>query len=137
MQRFLSQVSGVRTSTPVRRAVALALNPRSALLCSFLLGGTAMSVHADSPGDSSPLLEEVVVTARRREEKMQDVPVAVSAISGDMLAQAHVPDTTQLAQFVPNVILDNIEAGTPQGGAFSIRVSAIRMWKRPSTPLYW
>jgi len=81
----------------------------------------AMPVYAQSPAASGSGVEEVVVTARRREENMQDVPLAVSAISGDLIEQAHLPNTTQLAQFVPNVVLDNIEAGTPAGGAFSIR----------------
>lgn len=73
-------------------------------------------------------IQEVVVTARRREENMQQVPVAVSAISGDMIEQVHLPSTNQLAQFVPNVVLDNIEAGTPSGGAFYL--SAPASWLR-------
>src|SRR5512134_1120801 len=71
----------------------------------------------ESPGG----LEEVVVSARRREESLQDVPVAVSAVSGDVLERAFVVDTTQLAQFTPNVVFDKVEAGTAGGAAFSIR----------------
>jgi iron complex outermembrane receptor protein len=118
MQRHFGQVSGARAPTLVRSAVALALSSRSVFLCVVFSGGAALPAHAQV---SSPAIQEVVVTARRREENMQDVPVAVSAISGAMIEQAHLPDTTQLAQFVPNVVFDNIEAGTPAGGAFSIR----------------
>lgn len=66
-------------------------------------------------------LEEVVVTARKRQESIQDVPVAVSAIAGDDIANAFTLDTTSLAQFAPNVVMDTIEAGTPSNGGFSIR----------------
>ena len=38
------------------------------------------------------LLEEIVVTARRREESLKDVPVAITALSGDYLAEAGVLD---------------------------------------------
>ncbi|MEA3299620.1 MAG: TonB-dependent receptor [Pseudomonadota bacterium] len=66
-------------------------------------------------------LEEVVVTARKRQESIQDVPVAVSAIAGDDIANAFTLDTTSLAQFAPNVVMDTVEAGTPSNGGFSIR----------------
>ena len=66
-------------------------------------------------------LEEVVVTARKREEGVQDVPVAVSAISGSDIENSFTLDVTSISQFAPNVILDTIEAGTPAGGGFSIR----------------
>jgi len=66
-------------------------------------------------------MEEVVVTARKREESLQDVPVAVSAVTGERVEQAFLLDTTSLAQFAPNVVFDNVESGNPGGGAFSIR----------------
>ncbi|MBS1212654.1 MAG: fyuA 3 [Proteobacteria bacterium] len=66
-------------------------------------------------------LEEIMVTARRRVENIQDVPVAVTAISGVDLEQAFTLDTTGLQHFSPNVVFDTIETGTPGGGGFSIR----------------
>ena len=66
-------------------------------------------------------LEEVVVTARRRAESIQQVPVAVTAISGADLEQAFTRDTTGLQHFAPNVVFDTVEMGTPGGGGFSIR----------------
>ncbi len=67
------------------------------------------------------VLEEVTVTARKRTESIQDVPVAVSAISGEDIENAFLLDTTSLAQFAPNVVMDTIEAGTPANAGFSIR----------------
>ncbi len=49
--------------------------------------------------------ENIVVTARRREELIQDVPGAVTAISGDALEKAGIPDITALSDIVPNTTL--------------------------------
>jgi len=54
--------------------------------------------------------EEIVVTARRREESLQDVPIAVSAISGDQLAASGAQDLTAISQSVPNITLENSRA---------------------------
>ena len=78
---------------------------------------SAQEVQATAAGE----LEEILVTARRRVENIQDVPVAVTAISGADLQQAFTLDTTGLQHFSPNVVFDTIEMGTPGGGGFSIR----------------
>ncbi|HEX5649694.1 MAG TPA: TonB-dependent receptor [Steroidobacteraceae bacterium] len=84
--------------------------------------GTTLAVDAaETSVDPAAGLEEVVVSARRREESLQDVPVAVSAVGAEEFQRAFVTDTTQLAQFAPNVVLDKVEAGTAGGAAFSIR----------------
>ncbi len=51
-------------------------------------------------------LEEVVVTARRRSESLQDVPIAVTALSGDELAIRGAQDITDIAQSTPSVTLE-------------------------------
>jgi iron complex outermembrane receptor protein len=50
-------------------------------------------------------LEEVIVTARRREESMQEVPIAVSAFSADELRQLQAEDLAGLQGTVPNMNL--------------------------------
>ncbi len=50
-------------------------------------------------------VEQVVVTARRREELIQDVPGAVSSFSGQQIEQAGIQDVTALADLVPNTTL--------------------------------
>lgn len=52
----------------------------------------------------------VVVTARRREEALQDVPLAVSSISGDDLETIGAQDLTAISQAVPNITLENSRA---------------------------
>lgn len=94
----------------------------------LLLGGATLVAPSNpvqaAPADAAEAsggLEEVVVLARKREESLQDVPVAVSTVSAEALERAFVVDSTGLAQFAPNVVLDKVEAGTAGGGAFSIR----------------
>ena len=57
-------------------------------------------------GGSSLVLEEVTVTARRRAESLQDVPIAVTALSGDELTMRGAQDITEIAQAVPSVTLE-------------------------------
>ena len=51
-------------------------------------------------------LDEVTVTARRREESLQDVPIAVSAFSGTQLEEIGAVDIVSLSQYTPNVTLE-------------------------------
>ncbi len=47
------------------------------------------------------VLEEVVVTARKREESLQDVPIAVTALTADSIEERNINNLTDLAQFTP------------------------------------
>src|SRR5687767_15938078 len=47
--------------------------------------------------------EEIVVTARKREENVQDVPVAVTVVTADKLEEAAATDLSELQTQVPNL----------------------------------
>jgi iron complex outermembrane receptor protein len=69
---------------------------------------------------NTTLLEEVVVTARKREEGSQDVPLSITAFGSDQIEALKVRDLTNLSVGMPNVALDDV--GTARGTAnFSIR----------------
>lgn len=69
---------------------------------------------------SSTLLEEIVVTARKKEESAQDAPLSVAAIGEQQLQALKVRNLTSLSVGLPNVAMD--DAGTTKGTAnFSIR----------------
>jgi iron complex outermembrane receptor protein len=53
--------------------------------------------------DADQGLEEIVVTAQRREERLQDVPVAVTALSGEQLSQRNLSEVTDLNGLAPNL----------------------------------
>jgi iron complex outermembrane receptor protein len=65
-------------------------------------------------------LEEIVVTAQKREESLQDVPIAVSALTGDTLSDLHVTNIQELHNTLPNVQI-NTFANSPDSAIFSIR----------------
>ncbi|MBS0578095.1 MAG: TonB-dependent receptor [Proteobacteria bacterium] len=71
--------------------------------------GLALILSVPVLADSG--LEEVVVTAQRRSENLQDVPAAVTAISGESLGQMHLQGTADLAQRVPSLSFDTLNPG--------------------------
>ena len=50
-------------------------------------------------------LEEVIVTARKRAESLQDVPVAVTALTGGMIERGNINSVVEVAKLAPNVEL--------------------------------
>lgn len=51
------------------------------------------------------VLEEVIVTAQKRAESLQDVPISVSAMQGDKLQSAGIPNLQALSDHVPNLYI--------------------------------
>ena len=70
----------------------------------------APSNPATAKADDGEKVEVVTVTARRREELIQDVPGAVTAFSGVALEKAGIPDITGLADLIPNTTLKTSRA---------------------------
>lgn len=68
-------------------------------------------------------IEVVTVTAEKRVENVQDVPIAITAFSGAALQDKGVTDLTGLSSLTPNVTLD---AGTPFSGDSSVLSASIR-----------
>ena len=71
-----------------------------------VFSGTMLPPPVAAQGKSSAMLEEIVVTARKREESLQDTPIAVSAFTGDQLEFRGLSDIEQLDQFTPNMVLN-------------------------------
>jgi iron complex outermembrane receptor protein len=69
-------------------------------------GWTVAQGQASAPPDgAAPIagLEEIVVTAQRREESLQHAALAVTAVSGDKLAEAGAVNVEALTQLVPSL----------------------------------
>jgi len=81
---------------------------RAALLaCAALClpAGPAIAQDASQPGDESGgALSQIVVTAQKRAENLQDVPVAVTALTQEALTGGGVFDTTDLQVAVPGLV---------------------------------
>jgi iron complex outermembrane recepter protein len=65
-----------------------------------------------TPGSFAQQLEEVVVTAQKRVESLQDVPISVNAISADKMAEAGIDRIENLAVYVPNLSMSETGIGT-------------------------
>ena len=57
-------------------------------------------------------IEEVIVTARKRQESLQDVPVAVTALTPNQLERGSIQRTTDIDKMVPNVELHQTYIGS-------------------------
>ena len=68
-------------------------------------------------------LQEVIVTAQRREEKLQDVPIAVTAFNNQTLVSRDMNDIHSLANLTPSV---NLDSGSPFSGDRSVLSASIR-----------
>jgi outer membrane receptor protein involved in Fe transport len=79
------------------------------LLCSaisaVLLGGVSATAMAQ--------LEEVIVTAQKREQSANDIGMAISALSGDAMRELGVLDTTDLAVAIPGLTFADSGLSTP------------------------
>jgi iron complex outermembrane receptor protein len=104
----------MKTRVSVSTAVAIAM-------AAATTSGMKDARAADEPvASAAGTIEEVTVTARRREEKLQDVPISVSAFSGEQLDRIGASDITALQQSTPNLTLQ------PARGTNSTLIAFIR-----------
>lgn len=85
----------VSAKTALLLSSAIALAPTTALA----QGTTAQ----ETASDADTGITEIVVTAQRREENLQDVPLSITAITGEQLREADIRDITRLEQTVPGL----------------------------------
>jgi iron complex outermembrane receptor protein len=87
------------------------------VLVALAAGGATAAESADTAASSGGAeLEEIVITAQKRPEKLQDVPVAVEVLSSQALANADVADLSDLNKLAPSVQLNGtINGRVPTG----------------------
>lgn len=83
------------------------------------VSGLVFSLPAAPVMAQGGMLEEVTVTARKREESIQDVGIAITAFSGEQLKAFGFVNNTEVAAFTPGVHISGNNAGHTQ--QFSIR----------------
>jgi len=91
--------------------------------------GLAAPALAQTAGSQ---LEEVVVTAQKRSENLQDVPVSVQALGTERLDELQISDMTDYARFLPNV---TIQTAAPGFSTIYMRGVASGENNNPSGPL--
>ena len=93
---------------------------RAALLTSIAVSGMAVTapVMAQEEAASAESGDEIIVTARRREENLLDVPIAVSAFSGEALELRGALDLTDIGNITPNTTLETSRGSNSTLSAF-------------------
>ena len=93
-------------------------------ICGLSLHPGIAGAQSATPSGSAPAaLEEIVVTAQKRSESIQEVPIAITAFSESMLRSRGITDLHGLSALTPNVTLDE---GSPFSGSNSVLSASIR-----------
>lgn len=82
----------------------------------------ASTSYANITLAESPALEEIVVTAQKREQNLQDTPIAISAFDAKALEDKGISDVEDISQYAPNVQISESPGGST-GATISIRGS--------------
>ncbi len=102
------------------------LNIGRVMATSFMAGASFLAFSAPSyaqeqaAGQSTGGLEEIVVTAQKRAENLQTVPISVAAVTGAALERQKINNISGLANSIPNLQI-NQWANSPDSAVFTIR----------------
>ena len=97
----------MKSNTRVARSVAMSVCLSIGGLCS-LHATAAQAQEAAAPAEESGGVQEVVVTAQKRAESLQKVPVSVTALTGDQLGAIKLDDSSALVTQIPNLQVNGI-----------------------------
>src|ERR1700739_2139916 len=95
-------------------------NPKCAAAVAAVLGtrmGAVVAADQTTPTEGGPTpsgIQEVVVTAQRRAENVQDVPIAIQAFNADTLQELNVASFDDLLRYLPNVSAPSSGPGQDQ-----------------------
>src|SRR6202012_1007183 len=103
------------------KKIAIAAGVASGLVCLMPLTALAQAAAAAAAPASSPSNEiaTVVITAQKRKEDIRDVPMSVSAISGEQLQAQQIKTVEDLTRNIPNISFST--QGGPGLGTVEIR----------------
>ncbi|NRB38209.1 MAG: TonB-dependent receptor plug domain-containing protein, partial [Pseudomonadales bacterium] len=109
-----------------------------AMAIAISLSSHAALAQEESSSENSLSLEEVVVTAQKREQNMQDVPVAITAFNADAIRDRKIDDITDIGSTTPNVQIAPSPGGST-GATVAIRgaasINPAATWE-PSVGIY-
>ena len=103
-------------------ALAVALLPAAAIAQETTSAPASTPAPASAPADQDSI-PDIVVTAQKRAENVQDVPIAISAFTASALKERAITDVSQLSAIAPNV---NLDGGTPFSGSSAVLSAFIR-----------
>lgn len=87
---------------------------KSVWITLFLLIGSSSIFTPVFAQEQENALEEVIVTAQKRAESLQDVPISITAITGKVLRQDDVASLHDISVKIPNLIFSAFSPGQPE-----------------------
>ncbi|MFM9936313.1 MAG: TonB-dependent receptor [Novosphingobium sp.] len=103
------------------RIASVSIAVLAAALASPAFAQAAPQAQAETAPEGG--IQEIIVTAQKRVENVQDVPIAISAFTAETLSERSVTSVAALSNIAPNVTLD---AGTPFSGSTAVLSAYIR-----------
>lgn len=96
-----------------------AFSPGTFAAIGTLIAGVGASTSAVAEDSGARVLEEVVVTARRQDETLQDVPVTITSVGGEQLENFQLDQPAEIAERIPNFRIQT--GGSGSGGTLNLR----------------
>lgn len=109
----------IKSKTPFNIGTTVCIYASIYALCS-VLPATAQDTEQNIMS-----LEEIVVTARKREESLQDIPVSVSAFTANELAARQIDNISQISDSTPNLVFDSTAPISGSNSAASIFIRGV------------
>ena len=91
----------------------------TSVMSSFVIMPAAAAQDNEATAEQGGIAE-IVVTAQRRDENVQDVPIAISAFSAEQMEAQGITNTLQIGQYVPNLVAQN-NTGIGSANAYFLR----------------
>ena len=85
-----------------------------ACVLGMLVSVSGVAAAEESKSRSFYVLEEIVVTARKRQESLQDAPISITAFSGEGLERRNITALADISQITPNLVFN---ASAPISGS--------------------
>ncbi len=101
------------------------LNLRTVLALMTMLLPLTEHSHAQSQGASAALIEEVVVTARKRVESLADTPIAITAMSGDAMEARGMTQLSDIAATTPSLTFVDVTSVTGSSSASVVYIRGV------------
>jgi len=90
-------------------------NPKLSYAIAAILSGSSIGFSYAAPAtdtNDSDAIQEITVTAQRRNESIENVPITIQAVTGDQLKQLNISTLDDLLKYTPNVTYSGNGPGT-------------------------
>src|ERR1700693_376917 len=110
-------------SRSLKKGCSMNFNPKLSVAIAAILGGSSLGVAhqaaaaaAAAEADTGDTIQEITVTAQRRTENMQNVPITIQALTSETITQLNVQTFDDFVRYLPNVT--SASSGPGQGSVY-------------------